>query len=129
MERQPFVSATQQRVSAQVFNVASMVAVAIPPLLMLWIAASIFVYASLAHHPNARVVYYNRIAGYRFYGVAGAMVVFGQPIFGLFHVWWQGWLAIWLVFAVVVFPLGIRDLIRVRRETWQDMDIEVSAHE
>lgn len=128
MEQQKRLSASQQRLSAQIFNLASMVASAIPPLLMIWIAASIFAYASVAHHPNPRVVHYNRVAGYRFYGVAGAMVVFGQPIYGLFGNW-HGLLAVWAVIALVVIPLGIRDLIRVKRENWQDMEIEASTHE
>lgn len=128
MEQQKRLSASQQRLSAQIFNLASMGASAIPPLLMIWIAASIFVYASVAHHPNPRVVHYNRVAGYRFYGVAGAMVVFGQPIYGLFGNW-HGLLAVWAVIALTVIPLGIRDLIRVRRENWQDMVIEAGTHE
>jgi len=129
MEHKKHISANNQRFSARIFNIASMVASTIPPLLMIWIAASIFVYASVAHHPNPRVVHYNRAAGYRFYGVAGSMVVFGQPIYGLFGNW-HGLLAVWVIIALVVIPLGLRDLIRVQREDWQDMDIiEANAHE
>lgn len=129
MEQKKHLSADSQRFSARIFNIASMVASVIPPLLMIWIAASIFVYASVAHHPNPRVVHYNRIAGYRFYGVAGAMVVFGQPIYGLFGNW-HGLLAVWAIIALVVIPLGLRDLVRVRREDWRDMDvIEEKAYE
>ena len=128
MEHKKHISANSQRFSARIFNLVSMVASAIPPLLMIWIAASIFVYASVAHHPNPRVVHYNRIAGYRFYGVAGSMVVFGQPIYGLFGNW-HGLLAVWAIIALVVIPLGLRDLVRVQREDWQDMDIiEANAH-
>lgn len=129
MDQKKIISAEQQRASARIFNLASMVAVLFPPLLMIWIAASIFAYASVAHHPNPRVVHYNRFAGYRFYGVAGAMVVFGQPIYGLFGNW-HGLLAVWAIMALAVIPLGLRDLIRVQRENWQDMDIiEVNTHE
>lgn len=129
MDQKKHLSADSQRFSARIFNIASMVASVIPPLLMIWIAASIFVYASVAHHPNPRVAHYNRIAGYRFYGVAGAMVVFGQPIYGLFGNW-HGLLAVWAIIALVVIPLGLRDLVRVRREDWRDMDvIEEKAYE
>lgn len=128
MEQKKRISAGSQRLSAKIFNLASMVATVIPPLLMIWIAASIFAYASVAHHPNPRVVHYNRIAGYRFYGVAGAMVVFGQPIYGLFGNW-HGLLAVWAILALVIIPLGLRDLFRVQREDWQDMEIEVNGHE
>lgn len=122
------ISAAQQLFAARIFNLASMIAVLIPPLLMIWIAASIFVYASVAHHPNPKVVHYNRFAGYRFYGVAGAMVVFGQPIYGLFNNW-HGLLAVWAILAGVVLPWGIRDLLSVQRENWQDMETEVNVHE
>lgn len=128
MEQKKIISAAQQRMSARIFNLASMVAVLIPPLLMIWIAASIFAYASVAHHPNPKVVHFNRIAGYRFYGVAGAMVVFGQPIYGLFNNW-HGLLVIWAVFAAVVVPLGLRDLLLVQREDWRDMEVGENAHE
>ncbi|MDO8890844.1 MAG: hypothetical protein Q7V00_03245 [Sulfurimicrobium sp.] len=128
MDQQKIISADQQRFSARIFNLASMIAVLIPPLLMIWIAASIFAYASVAHHPNPKVVNYNRFAGYRFYGVAGAMVVLGQPIYGLFSNWY-GLLAIWAIFAVVVIPWGIRDLLQVQRENWQDMEVEANTHE
>ncbi|MDP2961812.1 MAG: hypothetical protein Q8N54_03570 [Sulfurimicrobium sp.] len=128
MDQKKIISADQQRFSARIFNLASMIAVLIPPLLMIWIAASIFAYASVAHHPNPKVVNYNRFAGYRFYGVAGAMVVLGQPIYGLFSNW-HGLLAIWAIFAVVVIPWGIRDLLQVQRENWQDMEVEANTHE
>lgn len=128
MEQKKIISANQQRVSAKIFNLASMVAVAIPPLLMIWIAASIFAYASVAHHPNPKVVHYNRFAGYRFYGVAGTLVVLGQPIYGLFNNW-HGLLAIWAILVLAVFPWGVRDLLRVQRENWQDMEVEVNVHE
>lgn len=128
MEQQKRISAASQRFSARIFNLASMVAAAFPPLLMIWIAASIFAYASVAHHPNPRVVHYNRIAGYRFYGAAGAMVVFGQPIYGLFGNW-HGLLAVWAILVLAIIPLGLRDLLRVRQENWQDMEIEAYAHE
>ena len=128
MNQKKIISAAQQRISARIFNLASMIAVLFPPLLMIWIGASIFAYASVAHHPNPKVVHYNRFAGYRFYGVAGAMVVLGQPIYGLFGNW-HGLLAVWAIMALVVIPLGLRDLIRVQRENWQDIEIEVNTHE
>ncbi|MFA5241508.1 MAG: hypothetical protein WC392_03925 [Sulfuricella sp.] len=129
MDQKKIISAAQQRISARIFNLASMIAILFPPLLMIWIGASIFAYASVAHHPNPKVVHYNRFAGYRFYGVTGAMVVLGQPIYGLFNNW-HGLLAVWAVLALVVLPWGIRDLLRVQRENWQDMDIiEVNTHE
>jgi hypothetical protein len=126
--------------AARLFNIASIVATLIAPLLMVWVAISIFAYATVAHHPNPRAVYYNRISGYRFYGVTGAMVIFGQPInfllepiishdlglsthtlFGNFY----GWVAVWLIIVAVVVPFGIWDIIRAGRENWEDLTVEV----
>lgn len=118
------ITAAQSLFSARLFNIASIVATVIAPLLMVWVAISIFVYSSIAYHPNPRTVYYNRISGYRFYGVAGAMVVFGQPISSFFHSW-HGLLMIWLIMVVVVVPWGLWDIIRAGRENWQDITIEV----
>ena len=128
MKVKKVVTAGQSRFSAQLFNIASVIATLIPPLLMIWIAASIFVYASIAHHPNPRTVYYNRISGYRFYGAAGAMVVFGQPVYSLFGNW-HGLVAIWAVLAIVVVPWGLWSIYTAGREQWQDMTIEVDTNE
>lgn len=118
------ITAEQSLFAARLFNISSIIATLIAPLLMIWIAASIFVYSSVAYHPNPRTVYYNRISGYRFYGVAGTMVIFGQPINSFFHNW-HGLLLIWLIMVVVVVPWGIWDIIRAGREPWQDITIEV----
>ncbi|MHB1676151.1 MAG: hypothetical protein ACYCSS_01265 [Sulfuriferula sp.] len=118
------ITAAQSLFSARLFNIASIVATIIAPLLMVWIAISIFVYSSVAYHPNPRTVYYNRISGYRFYGASGTMVVFGQPINSMFHSW-HGLFAIWLVLVIAVVPWGIWDIIRAGRENWQDLTIEV----
>lgn len=117
------IGAEQAKKAALIFNLASMAASILVPLLMIWIAASIFVYAAVAHHPNPRTVYYNRIAGYRFYGVAGVLLVFGQPVYSYFG-GWHALLGLWAVLVLVTVPLGLRDWFRVTRETWQDMTIE-----
>lgn len=121
------ITAAQSQFSAKLFNQISMVVALFPPLVMIWIAASIFVYASIAHHPNPVVVRYNRWAGYRFYGVTGFLVVFGQPIFTLVGNWKIALPVLWAILAVVVIPWGIVDIFRANRENWQDMVIE--AHE
>lgn len=124
--QQTYLSARQQRLSAQVFNIASIIAVLAPPLIMLWIAASIFVYAAIAHHPNPRVVKYLRSAGYRFYGLAGSLVVVlnyseqMKPWFGgTLHMW----LAVWLISLLVIVPLGVRDIVRAAREPWAGLNL------
>ncbi len=114
--------------AARLFNIASIVATLVAPLLMIWIALSIFTYASIAHHPNPRTVYYNRWAGYRFYAAAGAGVLAGQPIYSLFENW-HGLVAVWVLMVLIVVPAGIWDIVRAGRESWQDITIEVEPHE
>lgn len=126
------ISAAQCRRSAQLFLVGSILAVIVPPLIMVWIAASIFIYASVAHHPDHRVREYQRWAGYRFYGIAGALVVilnFTGELKSLLGGAFNMWLTVWAVSLLVVLPLGIWDLIRISRENWQDMAVEVEVHE
>lgn len=130
LERQ--ITAAQCRRSAQIFIIGSMLAVIIPPLTMVWIAASIFIYASVAHHPDQRVREYQRWAGYRFYGIAGTLVVilnFAGPLKALLGGTFNMLAAVWAVSLLVVVPLGIRDLIRISRENWQDMMTVVEVHE
>ena len=126
------VSAAQCRRSAQIFIIGSIISVLVPPLLMVWIAASIFAYASVAHHPDMRVREYQRWAGYRFYGLVGTLVVV-LNFSGAMQDWLGGGLnllfTVWAMSILVIVPLGIRDLIRIHRENWQDMKVEVQVHE
>ena len=99
----------------------------LPPV-MIWLGASIFVYASIAHHPNSRTVHYNKWAGYRYYGVMGSLVVVGPMIYGLLG----GLMGVMLVlgFAVaIIVPWALFDIYKAAREPWQDMTIEVVTHE
>ena len=126
------ISASHCRRSAQIFIIGSIISVLVPPLIMVWIAASIFTYASAAHHPDMRVREYQRWAGYRFYGLVGSLVVV-LNFSGEMKAWVGGGvnllLTVWAVSLLVVVPLGIRDLIRIRRENWQDMWVKVHVHE
>lgn len=120
------ITAHQQKVSAQVFNWASICAVLIPPLIMLWIAASIFTYAAIAHHPNQRVVDYLRPSGYRFYGLVGSLVVllnYTEQLRHLLGGMLNMWFTVWLVSLLVIVPVGLRDILRASREEWRDMQV------
>jgi hypothetical protein len=89
------LSSRQQKLSAQIFNIASIVSVLIPPLILLWIAASIFTYAAVAHHPNPRVRAFLRPAGFRFYGLIGSLVVV-LNFSGLMRQWMGSASSVWL---------------------------------
>jgi hypothetical protein len=122
------ISAADQKRAAQIFNFFSAIAVATVVPIAIWIAASIFVYASVAHHPNPRVVDYLRPAGHRFYGLVGALVVilnFSSQLASWVGGAWNLALGIWAAGVLIVVLPAIRDILRAGRESWQDMTIEV----
>lgn len=125
MNNQLIISAKDSCRAAQMFNFGSIIAVLIAPLLMIWIAASIFVYASIAHHPNTKVAKYNQWAGYRFYGAAGSMMVFGSGIYHIFNNW-HGLLAIWAIMFTIVVPAGILSIIKANNEEWLETQVGVA---
>lgn len=129
------ITAAQQRFAAQIFNIASITSVIFFPLIMLWIAASIFTYAAIAHHPNHDVREYVRYAGYRFYGLVGALVLvlnyteqMKQWIPGMIKLGSLSipmiWPYIWLLSIFAIVPLGLRDVFRANKDNWQDMQLE-----
>jgi len=124
------VSAKQQMRSAQAFAFFSSIAVVIPVLIPIWIAASIFVYAAIANHPNQRVCDYLVPAGYRFYGLVGTLVVILNFSSQLAK-WVGGGLnlifIIWALAILIVVPLGVRDILRAKHEPWQEMQLEPEA--
>lgn len=95
----------------------------LPPV-MIWLAGSIFVYASIAHHPNPRTAHYNKWAGYRFYGVMGSLMVFGPAIYGLLD-GWSGLMLVLGLAVVIIVPWAVFDIYKAAREPWQDVTIEV----
>lgn len=132
------VTAASQRRDAKLFNIFSCAAVGLMPLIiptLLWIAASIFVHASVAHHPNPRVREFLYPGGYRFYGLVGALVVLlnfspqmskwvpGVIPMGPLHLP-MFWVWVWVAALLVVIPLGLRDILRANKENWQDMTVE-----
>lgn len=152
MKAQRLISASSSRFAAQLFNIITVVALmvsltalllgkllagqkigflplvlSLPPV-MIWLGASIFVYASIAHHPNPLVAHYNKWAGYRFYGVMGSLVVIGPSIYDLLG-GWQGLMLVLGLAVVVIVPWALFDIYKAAREPWQDMTVEVSINE
>jgi hypothetical protein len=152
MNAKRVIAASSSRFSAQLFNIYTVAALmlslgalllgkllasqkigflpfvlSLPPV-MLWLGASIFVYAGIAHHPNPRTVHYNKWAGYRFYGVMGSLMVIGPAIYGLLG-GWQGLVLVIGLAVLIIVPWALFDIYRAAREPWQDMTIEVAIHE
>jgi hypothetical protein len=152
MKAKRLISASSSRFAAQLFNIITVAALIISlsalllghllaghkigflpfvlslPPVMLWLGASIFVYASIAHHPNPRTAHYNKWAGYRFYGVMGSLVVIGPSIYSLLG----GWLGLMLVLGLavlIIVPWALFDIYKAAREPWADMTIEVAIYE
>mgnify|MGYP000489330634 FL=1 len=152
MKAKRVISASSSRFAAQLFNILTVVALmlsltalllgkllashkigflpfvlSLPPV-MIWLGASIFVYASIAHHPNTRAAHYNKWAGYRFYGVMGSLMVIGPAIYGLLG-GWQGLMLVLGLAVLIIVPWALFDIYKAAREPWQDMTIEVAIHE
>ncbi len=115
------ITASSARRMASLFNYGNLIAILLPvPLGILWLGGSIAVYTMVRHHPNPRVGYYTQWAAYRFYGLAGFVVVVAT----FFSTSVMAWMMTWALLAAIMIPWTIVDLVRIRREDWQDMVIE-----
>jgi len=111
------ITAASARRTAALFDYGNLLAVALPlPLGILWLGASMVVYAMNRHHPNPRVGYYTQWAAYRFYGVVGFVVVVAT----FYGTGLKAWLITWAVMAVILIPWTVYDLLRIYREDWRD---------
>lgn len=152
MKAKRVISASSSRFAAQLFNILTVAALTISltalllgkllashkigflpfvlslPPVMLWLGASIFVYASIAHHPNPRTTHYNKWAGYRFYGVMGSLMVIGPAIYGLLD-GWQGLMLVLGTAVLIIVPWALYDIYQAAREPWTDLTIEVAINE
>jgi hypothetical protein len=111
------------RQAAAVFNIGNIIAILVPvPLGMLWFGLSMLIYAMNRHHPNQRVGHYTQQAAYRFYAITGFFVAAATFIPGG---GWAYYLIAWGLAAAILVPWSIYDLIRIRRERWDDMQVPV----
>ena len=78
------------------------------------------------HHPDPKVGHYTQQAAYRFYGVTGFFVAVATFIPGG---GWNYYLAAWALGAVILIPWSIFDLVRIRRDRWEDLQIPVKPHD
>ncbi len=115
------------RTAASVFNYGNILAILVPvPLGMLWLGLSMLVYAMNRHHPNEKVGHYTQQAAYRFYGITGFFVAAATFIPGG---GWNYYLIAWAFAALVLIPWSLLDLVRIRRDQWDDMELPVDHHE
>lgn len=120
------VSGRRARTAAVLFNIGNIVAIMVPiPLGMLWLGASMLVYAMNRHHPNEKVGHYTQQAAYRFYGITGFFVAAATFIPGG---GWDYYLVAWGLAALILIPWSILDLVKIGRDHWEDIDITETPH-
>lgn len=121
------VSGRGARWASAVFNFGNMAAILIPlPIGLLWLGASMVVYAMNRHHPNPKVGHYTQQAAYRFYGVVGFFVAVATFFPGQD---WTYYLYAWALAAAVLLPWSMLDLVRIYRDEWQDLVLEPVAEQ
>jgi hypothetical protein len=115
------ISGKSARFASALFNYGNVAAILVPvPLGLLWVGASMVIYAMNRHHPNPKVGHYTQQAAYRFYGVTGFFVAIATffPRNA-----WAYYLTAWVLAAAILVPWSIIELIRIRRDSWDDMEI------
>jgi hypothetical protein len=111
------LAARRARAAAAVFNIGNIVALLAPiPVGVIWLGASMIVYALNRRHPNPKVGEYTQRAAYRFYGIIGFFVVAATLIPG--DAWWI-YLVAWGGSAIILIPWSIADLIKISRDDWE----------
>lgn len=126
------ISAQSQKRCAQIFNIGSIIAItAMPafPVLFIWIGISIFVYSANIQHPSPLVRQYTQYAGYRFYGISGcllASMIFAGVLIPMVGNALHLILLLWAIAFLVVVPAGLSSLMKTRKESWQDIRIDMS---
>ncbi len=118
------IPAASARRAAMLFPLGNIVAMLVPvPLGIFWLGASMAVYTMNRHHPNPRVGEFTQRAAYALYGVAGLVVVvatfFGTQLYL--------WLLTWALSALVIIPLSIHDILKIRRTRWTDTPTRENA--
>ena len=120
------ISAASSQRSASLMNYGNIVSILLPvPLLIFWFGASMLVYAMNRHHPDERVGHYTQQAAYRFYGITGFFTAAATFIPGG---GWTYYLIAWGLAAAVLIPWSIMDLLKIRREDWQELTLAAVQH-
>jgi hypothetical protein len=121
------VTGKSARAAASMFNYGNIAAILIPiPIGLLWLGISMIVYAMNRHHPNEKVGHYTQQAAYRFYAITGLLVAAGIfiPRGGI-----EYYIVTWVLSALILIPWSILDLVRIRKDHWEDIEIpEEEAH-
>lgn len=144
------ISAASARRAASMFHIGNLIAAllgCIPVFPVLWFGLSMLVFAINSHHPDSRVMHFNKMAARNYYpamvlymlaigaGVGGfskalgindfflamGWVSPGGRIFGLSQDLVILVLLSWSVLLLVVLPLSLIALNQIRRTQWRDI--------
>ena len=118
------VSGRSSRFAAMQMDLGNLISMLLPPLPLLWFGGSMLIYALHRHHPNPRVGHYTQRAAYRFYAVMGAIIPIGTffPGRGI-----TSWLTAWGIGLAVIMPWSLWSIVRIRRETWPDIELPAES--
>lgn len=121
------ISGRSARFSASLFNYGCILGVLLPvPLGLLWLGASMVVYAMNRHHPNPKVGNFTQRMAYVFYGVAGFFVAAAIFITSTSFV---PYVVAWIIGGAIVIPWAVLELVRIRRENWEDLTLETQPEQ
>lgn len=116
----PIILFTEVERISMIFMFITMI---VPPIL--WFGLSIMIYIIARHHPNTQVGHYTQQAAYRYYGMIGVVI----PVGTFFGTDWKLWIITGGVVGLVLVPWTILELIKIQKENWQDIEIEITKSE
>ncbi|MEW6612832.1 MAG: hypothetical protein ACOY5C_06940 [Pseudomonadota bacterium] len=142
-------AAASARRAASAFHYGNLAAALIPGFGVLWFGLSMLTFAVNSHHPDPRVLDFNRRGARNFYplmaiallflasgfgGFTGALDVanafkllglaeFGQHLRQVAGPLANQMLDIWMLFILVMLPLTLRDLYAIRKTKWQELPV------
>ena len=142
------VSGASARRAASIFHYGNLAAALIPGFAILWFGMSMLVFAVNSHHPDPRVLAFNRRAARNYYPVMAVVLLVIAAGFGglaealelpqLLEAVGLDFLgrlgldpdfasllfAMWFVLFIVLVPLSIRALIDIHRTDWHDVVVK-----
>ena len=142
------VSGASARRAASIFHYGNLAAALIPGFAILWFGMSMLVFAVNSHHPDPRVLEFNRRAARNYYPVMAVVLLVIAAGFGgitenlgmtrLLETMGLGFLgrlgldpnfaallmSMWFILFIILVPLSIRALIDIHRTEWHDVVVK-----
>lgn len=149
------ISAASAKRAASMFHYGNIVAALVPGFAILWFGLSMLVFAVNSHHPDPRVLDFNRRAARNFYPVMAFVLLIvgagfgglteklgitallhklgldtlGHHLLGLDPNLMALLVAMWALLFVVLLPTSIVALLQIQRTEWHDIVRNTSVQE